>query len=170
MDAGAPDPCLSATDCRACGGRSGCGWCADNDRCVGGTASGPRAGSCARWAFVSSACPAPPPPPPPARCPSGTYPIWTCASDRWSRVRCVSGRVEVERCPLGCDVRPVGVDDVCVRLCPCSPGGNNYCHHAPRTPGCWMTQPGGYCDPNGDGSYADADWVRGYYEHQACAR
>jgi hypothetical protein len=33
-----------------------------------------------------------------------------------------------------------------------------------------MTQPGGYCDPNGDGSYADADWVRGYYDHQVCAR
>ena len=28
-----------------------------------------------------------------------------------------------------------------------------------------MTQPGGYCDPDGDGAYADADWARGYYEH-----
>jgi hypothetical protein len=32
-----------------------------------------------------------------------------------------------------------------------------------------MTAPGGYCDPNGDGSFADADWVRGYVEyHQRC--
>jgi hypothetical protein len=30
-----------------------------------------------------------------------------------------------------------------------------------------MTAPGGYCDPDGDGDFADADWVRGWREHQA---
>ena len=30
-----------------------------------------------------------------------------------------------------------------------------------------MTFPGGYCDPNANGSYDDADWVRGYNEYQA---
>ncbi len=30
-----------------------------------------------------------------------------------------------------------------------------------------MVQPGGYCDPNGDGSYDDADWVRGWNEYNA---
>ncbi|MCS6915574.1 MAG: hypothetical protein RMK29_00295 [Myxococcales bacterium] len=53
--------------------------------------------------------------------------------------------------------------------CPCRSGIDNFCHHGPRTAGCPMTFPGGYCDPNGDGSYADADWVRGYTEyHQRC--
>jgi hypothetical protein len=32
-----------------------------------------------------------------------------------------------------------------------------------------MTYPGGYCDPNGDGDFSDADWMRGYYEYlDAC--
>jgi hypothetical protein len=30
-----------------------------------------------------------------------------------------------------------------------------------------MTQPGGYCDPNGDGGYGDADWNLGYFEYLA---
>jgi hypothetical protein len=45
--------------------------------------------------------------------------------------------------------------------------GDNMCANAPSTPGCPMTAPGGYCDPNGDGSYTDADWVKGHEEHQA---
>lgn len=49
--------------------------------------------------------------------------------------------------------------------CPCD-RTDNYCHHPPQTNGCPMTLPGGYCDPNGDGSYADGDWVRGYNEYQ----
>ncbi len=50
--------------------------------------------------------------------------------------------------------------------CPCD-RTDNYCHHAPQTNGCPMTFPGGYCDPNGDGSYADGDWTRGYNEYQS---
>jgi hypothetical protein len=30
-----------------------------------------------------------------------------------------------------------------------------------------MTQPGGYCDPNGDGSYDDGDWNMGWFDYQA---
>jgi hypothetical protein len=30
-----------------------------------------------------------------------------------------------------------------------------------------MTSPGGYCDPNGDGSFTDGDWVKGWNEHQS---
>lgn len=53
--------------------------------------------------------------------------------------------------------------------CPCRTDVDNYCHYSPRTTSCLMTFPGGYCDPNGDGSYGDADWVRGYNEfHAAC--
>lgn len=48
--------------------------------------------------------------------------------------------------------------------CPCD-RADNYCQHAPSTPGCPMTYPGGYCDPNGDGSYSDGDWTRGWYEY-----
>jgi hypothetical protein len=51
--------------------------------------------------------------------------------------------------------------------CPCLAGKNNYCQYGPSYPGCGMTSPGGYCDPNGDGSFSDADWVRGYNEYQA---
>jgi hypothetical protein len=32
-----------------------------------------------------------------------------------------------------------------------------------------MTFPGGYCDPNGDGSSTDGDWSRGDIEyHELC--
>jgi hypothetical protein len=54
--------------------------------------------------------------------------------------------------------------------CPCSGDINNYCLHAPSTPGCPMTFRGGYCDPNGDGSFTDADWDRGYNEFQQYCR
>jgi hypothetical protein len=53
--------------------------------------------------------------------------------------------------------------------CACSATVDNYCLYAKNTPGCAMTAPGGYCDPNGDGSFADADWIGGYVEyHQKC--
>ena len=42
---------------------------------------------------------------------------------------------------------------------------DNFCFHSPDTVGCPMTAAGGYCDPNGDKSYSDADWVKGYYDH-----
>lgn len=48
--------------------------------------------------------------------------------------------------------------------CPCLPeiqAGQNLCNAQP-TPECPATLPGGLCDPNGDGSYADADWIAGY--------
>lgn len=49
--------------------------------------------------------------------------------------------------------------------CPCS--GDNRCANPPSTPGCPMTFPGGYCDPNGDASFTDADWVKGFEQHAA---
>jgi hypothetical protein len=51
--------------------------------------------------------------------------------------------------------------------CACAAGIDNFCHHSPRTLGCGMTFSGGYCDPNGDASYEDADWERGYWEYLA---
>ena len=50
--------------------------------------------------------------------------------------------------------------------CTC-PASDNYCHIPPSTPGCPMTYPGGYCDDDGNHSYDDADWVRGYNDFQA---
>jgi hypothetical protein len=48
---------------------------------------------------------------------------------------------------------------------------DNFCFYGPRTPGCGMTFPGGYCDPNGDGNYSDGDWIRGWTEYHAqCAQ
>lgn len=39
------------------------------------------------------------------------------------------------------------------------------CHFAPDTPGLPMTQCGGYCDPNCNGTFDDADWNAGWYEY-----
>lgn len=44
---------------------------------------------------------------------------------------------------------------------------DNMCFFKPNTANCPQTSPGGYCDPDGNGSYEDADWVRGYYEYRA---
>jgi hypothetical protein len=46
------------------------------------------------------------------------------------------------------------------------PTGNNdnICDVPPDSADCGPTQPGGYCDPNGDGLYDDGDWQRGYYD------
>jgi hypothetical protein len=57
--------------------------------------------------------------------------------------------------------------DACT-ACPCKDGDpnfNNVCHWPPNTPNCPPTTPGGYCDPNGDGSYDDGDWQKGFYEY-----
>ena len=51
--------------------------------------------------------------PPPPTCPSGTYPIWTCSTDRSERVRCIDGEVMREPCSAGCVSMPTGTDDVC---------------------------------------------------------
>ena len=53
--------------------------------------------------------------------------------------------------------------------CPCinAPGVNNFCHYGPSYAGCPMTAPGGYCDPNGDGSFAEGNWDQGWYDWQA---
>jgi murein DD-endopeptidase MepM/ murein hydrolase activator NlpD len=51
--------------------------------------------------------------------------------------------------------------------CACRSGVDNYCLLGVNVAGCPMTAPGGYCDPNGDGSFADADWTRGYNEYRA---
>jgi hypothetical protein len=78
---------------------------------------------------------------------------------------------------VGCPDNSCGADESCVSCpqdcgqctCPCSndPNFNNFCHWPPGTQGCPMTQAGGYCDPNGDGSYDDADWNFGYFDYLA---
>lgn len=50
--------------------------------------------------------------------------------------------------------------------CPCMGGVDNFCFYGVNNPSCPPTQPGGYCDPNGDGSFEDGDWDRGWYEYQ----
>ena len=53
--------------------------------------------------------------------------------------------------------------------CPCRSDVDNFCLYPKSETGCGMLQPGGYCDPNGDGSFDDGDWVRGYNEwHSTC--
>lgn len=56
--------------------------------------------------------------------------------------------------------------------CPCIQQADvdNFCHYGPSYPGCPMTAPGGYCDPDGNADFNDGDWVRGYNEwHVQCA-
>lgn len=50
--------------------------------------------------------------------------------------------------------------------CPCRTDVDNYCLYPKSEAACAMVQPYGYCDPNGDGEFGDADWVRGYYDYQ----
>lgn len=52
-------------------------------------------------------------------------------------------------------------------VCPCQEdlGFDNFCFYEPNTPDCPMTAPGGYCDPNGDGSYDDGDWTQGFTDY-----
>jgi hypothetical protein len=73
--------------------------------------------------------------------------------------------------PSGCSAVKNGT---CASVCSTNPYpacsctvSDNYCNHGPQTPGCPMTFPGGYCDPNGNTGYEDADWVRGYNEYQS---
>lgn len=44
---------------------------------------------------------------------------------------------------------------------------DNFCGYGPDTPFRPMTQPRGYCDFNGDGSYGDGNWLQGYHHYQA---
>ncbi len=39
--------------------------------------------------------------------------MWNCTTDHTEAVRCTNGTVEIEKCPDGCDVEPVGTPDVC---------------------------------------------------------
>jgi hypothetical protein len=49
------------------------------------------------------------------------WPMWNCTTDRTEAVRCVNGSVEIEACPDGCDVMPVGTEDVCHVATPVPP-------------------------------------------------
>lgn len=51
--------------------------------------------------------------------------------------------------------------------CACVGGVDNFCSYGPGYAGCSMTAPGGYCDPNSDGSFSDGDWGRGFSEYAA---
>jgi len=39
--------------------------------------------------------------------------MWNCTTDKTEAVRCVNGTVEIQQCTGGCDVMPIGQDDVC---------------------------------------------------------
>lgn len=58
-------------------------------------------------------CDTAPPPPTQPRCPLDTYEIWTCNADRTARRRCIDGQDTIEECEWGCQVMPLGTDDIC---------------------------------------------------------
>ena len=41
------------------------------------------------------------------------WPLWNCTTDHTEAVRCHNGVVEIDQCTGGCDVMPIGSDDVC---------------------------------------------------------
>jgi MYXO-CTERM domain-containing protein len=41
------------------------------------------------------------------------WPLWNCTTDHTEAVRCHNGNVEIDQCTGGCDVMPIGSDDVC---------------------------------------------------------
>ncbi|MBV8761091.1 MAG: N-acetylmuramoyl-L-alanine amidase, partial [Deltaproteobacteria bacterium] len=41
------------------------------------------------------------------------YALWNCTTDQTEAVRCLNGVVQIEQCANGCDVMPIGQDDVC---------------------------------------------------------
>jgi hypothetical protein len=46
------------------------------------------------------------------------------------------------------------------------PAIDNCCNYEPNTAGVPATQPGGICDPNGNGQFEDAQWGEGWYCHR----
>ncbi|HVV82942.1 MAG TPA: N-acetylmuramoyl-L-alanine amidase, partial [Kofleriaceae bacterium] len=42
-----------------------------------------------------------------------TWPLWNCTTDHTEAVRCSDGVVQIEQCADGCEVMPIGTDDVC---------------------------------------------------------
>ena len=68
----------------------------------------------------------------------------------WDYIRGGDGRGETS---CSCDVSTAGGYDP------------NFCNHPPlpALDGCPMIWPGGFCDPDGNRQYDDADWALGYY-------
>ena len=56
--------------------------------------------------------------------------------------------------------------------CPCLAGYDNFCSYPSSEVGCAMVQPGGYCDPDGNGwMEGNGDWERGWYAYyDACVK
>lgn len=52
--------------------------------------------------------------------------------------------------------------------CACADDVESFCDYPAYS--CRRTAPGGYCDPDGDGDFADADWARGWDEFQSNCR
>ncbi len=66
--------------------------------------------------------------------------------------------------PVELPPEPSGDADDCPCLEGTTPSGttiSNFCHYPLDTAGCAMLRPGGFCDPNGDGKFSDAEWTRG---------
>lgn len=97
------------------------------------------------------------PPPAPDVCGDGT-----CGPDE-AALPCYGGN---GWCYADCAKAPQ-----CITDCPCAgpwlpqQSQDQVCHLAPGT--CSATKPGGYCDPNGDGAYLDANFTRGVLEWAA---
>jgi hypothetical protein len=121
-----------------------------------------------------ASAPPPPPPPPPSKPSCGQLAAqngWTDALCEWNGNGACGGQgPATSDCDHCCEAgSPPPPPPPPSSACPCNGGADNFCLYPPNTAGCDMTAPGGYCDPNGDGSYDDADWVRGYDEyHQQC--
>ena len=87
----------------------------------------------------------------------------SCEQDCGACANCPNNSCDADESCVSCP------EDCGGCTCPCSddPNFDNFCSYGPNTPDCPMTQPGGYCDPNGDQSYEDGDWNMGFFDYMA---
>jgi hypothetical protein len=88
--------------------------------------------------------------------------LYTCMNGAWTKTKTCTYGCATQNGTAACKPNPFAA---CCSLIKARPTQNdNFCFAAPGTAECPMTAAGGYCDPNGDKSYTDGDWVRGYNE------
>ncbi len=88
--------------------------------------------------------------------------VYTCMNGTWTKTKTCTYGCEMQNGTAACKPNPLAACCAVIKARPTQ--NDNFCFAAPGTAECPMTATGGYCDPNGDKSYTDGDWVRGYNE------
>lgn len=80
---------------------------------------------------------------------------------------CSASELEVECYAPGWCYGDCAEDPACLSDCPCSPEAEAAQGFCAGGIVCSATAPGGYCDPDGNGAFMDADFTRGHLEWKA---